>query len=415
MTQTAIAYVSIERLKVTRTQEGKMNGLPKEPGKTHEWKMKLDVNGQVQWWYREGIKTGGEYKVDRSFPFVPLIDGKLTITISGAEQDLIVDTTLSSRTLTLTPAVDCPYGVHHVWVTSESSGYYGTPPFVAEEGLGDEGGFDFRISIHPVGKSVDDAGHDYAVLIHDRDIDQGYWVSGMEKFTQTIDEWRDAGLRLSRIATCETYPGQPSFSDVVERTYIGVFEAGNTNMPFWELGIDDFKAKIDEHWKRDNIRPTDIYAYFDSGTAMIGGTFDTGNRTELVVLPRADFEKECQTRGDAGQGLIALDSYHDGRQRWFAGLFEHGIGKSMLLLGAVERDFRNTDNDLYEAGWRAIDFCTYNEGGTQIFNAVWRPGTYQTWLVLEPDWSHLVSRIDYNWRQHRQVVAIDAWSAGAAD
>src|ERR1043165_3630353 len=117
MTQTNIAYVSVERLKVTRTQEGKMTGLPQEPGKTHEWRMKINVNGQVQWWENDEIAAGGEYKVNCSFPVVPLIGGKLTISISGSEQDLIVDTALSSRSLTLTPAVDCPYGVHHIWVT----------------------------------------------------------------------------------------------------------------------------------------------------------------------------------------------------------------------------------------------------------------------------------------------------------
>src|SRR5690349_7427240 len=102
-----------------------MTGLPGEPGKTHEWHMQSKVNGQVQWWDNDQIQTGGEYKVNRAFPFVPLIDGKLSISIGGWEQDLIVDTTLSSRSLTLTPAVDCPYGVHHQWITSYSSGYYG--------------------------------------------------------------------------------------------------------------------------------------------------------------------------------------------------------------------------------------------------------------------------------------------------
>jgi hypothetical protein len=415
MTQTNYAYVAIERLKVTKTQEGKMTGLPKEPGKTHEWRMTIKVNGQIQWWGSDDIKTGGDYKVNCVFPFVPLIDGKLTIAITGEEQDLLADTTLSGRSLTLTPAVDCPYGVHHIWVTSYSSGYYGTPPFVAEESYGTEGGFDFRISIHPLGKSVENAPHDYAVLIHDRDVDQGYWVSGMESFTKTIDEWRGAGLRLSRIATCETNPGQPSFSDVVERTYIGVFEAGRTDMPFWELGLDDFKAKIEEHWKVDKIRPTDIYAYFDKGWTMVGGTFDKGNRTELVALPRAEFEREAAARGEAGQGLIAIDSYSDGRRRWFVGLFEHGIGKSMPALALTEREFRSQDHDLNNASWRVTDFCTYNDGGTQIFNAVWRKGDYQTWLTLEPDWSHLASRVSYNWGRHRQVVGIDSWSAAAAD
>lgn len=413
MTQTNIAYVAIERLKVTKTQEGTSGtGLPREMG-THEWHMQIIVNGQTQWWDRHGIETGGEYKVDRVFSFVPLIDGKLSIYIGGWEQDTLGDTELSSRSLTVTPAQDCPYGVHRLWVTSYSSGYYG--PFIADEGFGLEGGFDFRISITPVGKRIEDSAHDYAVLIHDRNVDQGYWVAGMESFTKTIDEWRGAGLRLSRIATCETNPGQPSFSDVVERTYIGAFEAGNTNMPFWELGLDDFKNKIDEHWKVDKIRPTDIYAYYAKGTAMIGGTYDKGNRTELVALPRAEFEKECASRADAGQGLIALDSYSDGRQRWFVGLFEHGIGKSIPALGATERDFRNTDHDLYKDGWRVIDFCTYNDGGTQIFNAVWRKGDFRTWLTLEPDWANLVSRVNYNWGQNRQVVAIDSWSTAAAD
>jgi len=412
MTQTNIAYVAIERLKVTKTQEGIITGLPKEMG-THEWHMQIIVNGQTQWWDRHGIKTGGEYSVKRYFPYVPLEDGKLLIYIGGWEQDTLGDTELSSRSIVITPAEDCPYGVHRVWVTSRGSGYYG--PFIADEGMASEGGFDFRISIYPVGKRQAEERRDYAALIHDRNIDQGYWVSGWDSFTKQIDEWRGAGLRLSRIASSESNPGQPSFSDKVERTYIGVFEKGNTRMPFWELPLDQFKAKVDEHWKVDKIRPTDIYAYFDKGTAWVGATFDKGNRTEVVALPRAEFERDYASRTDAGQGLIAVDSYSDGRQRWFVGLYEHGIGKSILWVGAGERPFRAKDSEFYQAGWRLIDFCTYNEGGAQVFNGLWRQGDYRTWLTIEPDWSHLVSRINFNWSQNRQVVAIDSWSSNATD
>ena len=34
-------------------------------------------------WDKDGIKTGGNYKVGLNYPFVPLIDGKLTIDIEG--------------------------------------------------------------------------------------------------------------------------------------------------------------------------------------------------------------------------------------------------------------------------------------------------------------------------------------------
>ncbi|WP_439495560.1 hypothetical protein [Bosea sp. (in: a-proteobacteria)] len=410
MVQTNIAYVRIERLKVTRTQEGINTGLPKEMG-THEWHMKMTVNGQTQWWTRHGIETGGEYKVGLDYLYVPLIDGKLHISISGWEQDTFGDTELSSRSLTLTPAEDCPYGVNRAWVTSYSSGYYGQ--FIAEEGMASEGGFDFRITIQPIGKRLED-NRQYAVLIRDREVYQGYWVSGWDAFTKNIDDWRKEGLRLSRIASCEAAPGQPSFSSRIERTYIGVFEAGDTGMPFWELDRYAFAAKILE-LRRDGIRPTDIYAFQGNGTVIVGGTFDRGGDTDLVVEPRAAFEKEWQSRSEAGQGLISLDSFSDGRQRWFAGLFEHGIGNSALWVADDERGFRAKDAEWKADGWRLIDICTYNEGGSQRFSGVWRRGARRTWLELEPDWGHLVGRIDFNWGLNREIVAIDSWSSAASD
>lgn len=412
MPKSEIAYVKIERIRVTRTQEGVMTGLPKEMG-THEWHMRLEVNGQVQWWDRHGIKTGGEYTVGRIFPSVPLNGGKLKIKISGWEQDTFGDTELRNRTLTLTPEQDCPNGATSAWVTSVSSSSYGT--FTAEEGGGIEGDFDFRVTILPVGKRLDDSRSSYAVLVRDkRNGGQAYHVAGWDGFTSQIDTLRKQGLRLSRIASAEARPGQPSFSDQVERTFLGVFEDGRTDMPFWLLDEGGFRGRQAE-LARQGIRATDIFAYHENGTTMVGGTFDRGSPTELVVLPRAAFEAEWAKRAQ-GQGLIALDSFAARGERWFAGLFEQGAsGPAALWVGADERDFRRQDNEFRDGGLRLIDFCTYNQGGTQIFNGVWSKGDRQTWLVLEPDWPHLTSRIDFNWSMGREIVAIDWWSSGSSD
>lgn len=414
MTQTNLAYVSVERIRVTRTQEGINTGLPKEMG-THEWHMYITVNGQVQWWTRHGIETGGEYRVAKTFPLVPLDDGKLKIHIGGWEQDTFGDTELSSRTLTITPAEDCPYGVQGAWVTSYSSSYYGQ--FIAQEGMQSEGGYDFRVSIHPVGGREDEATQQYAMLFREDTVYNEYYVAGWDDFTKQIDARRGAGRRLGRIAVCEANPERPSFSDQVERTYLGVFEPGDTGMPFWELDKDNFVNKVDEHWKVDQIRPTDIYAYWrEDGWAMIGATFDRGeNRTEVVAEPRDVFLRQFDARSRSGQGLIAIDSYFDGKDRWFVGLFEHGIGASILWADAEERFIRAKDALHRSDGWRMVDLCSYNDGGTPRFNVIWRPGTKQTWFGTAYGWDHLTNYVSFYWEKKRQLVCLDSWSSAATD
>lgn len=413
MPKSEVAYVSIERLSVTRTQEGVQTGLPKEMG-THEWHMRIEVNGQVQWWTRHGIETGGQYAVGKTFPAVPLANGKLTIRIRGWEQDTFGDTPLRGRTLTLRPEDDCPHGVTGAWVTSVSSSYYGT--FIAEESEGVEGGFDFRVTILPVGKTLDSSRGSYALLVRSgRDTGQAYHVAGWDGFTKQIDALRERGLRLSRIASAEARPGQPSFSDLVERTFLGVFEGGRTDMPFWLLDEAGFRSRQAE-LSRQGIRATDIFAYHEHGTTMIGGAFDiSDNDTELVVQPRRAFEEEWGKRSQS-QRLIAIDSFSMRGERWFAGLYENGAsGPSGLWVGADERAFRQKDSEFRSAGLRLFDFCTYNEGGTQMLNGIWGRDERQTWLMLESGWDALTSRIDFNWSMGREIVAIDQWSSGASD
>ena len=67
MPKSEVAYVSIERLSVTRTQEGVQTGLPKEMG-THEWHMRIEVNGQVNGGPDTESRPAGSMRSARPFP-----------------------------------------------------------------------------------------------------------------------------------------------------------------------------------------------------------------------------------------------------------------------------------------------------------------------------------------------------------
>lgn len=413
--QTDLATVTIERLRVTKTQEGTLTGIPREMG-THEWHLKIVVNGQTQWWTRDGIETGGEYDVSRTFPLVPLDNDKLNIFIHGWEQDTFGDTELSSRSLTLTPAEDCPYGANGAWVTSYSSSSYGQ--FIAEEGMESEGGFDFRVSIRPLAAGKEDVVESYSLLLRDRPVYNEYFEAGWDAFTKQIDVWRNHGRRLSRISSCEADPARPSFSRAVERIYMGVFEPGDTGMPFWELDEKNFAAKLDEHWKVDQIRPTDIYAYRKpDGWVMLGASFDKGeNRTELLVANRERFVRDFSSRSEQGQGLISIDSYFDEKERVFVGLFEHGIGASILWLDANETEIRSKDAQQRLEGWRMIDLTSFNAGDSPRYNAIWRlDDKADTFFGTAYGWDHLTSYVSFYREKQWQLVAFDKWSSAAKD
>nr|WP_246367647.1 hypothetical protein [Aurantimonas endophytica] len=142
---------------------------------------------------------------------------------------------------------------------------------------------------------------------------------------------------------------------------------------------------------------------------MIGGTFEPGEPTRLAVAPRDEFEREWVERAKGGERLIAIDTYHDGRQRWLVGLYEKGSGNALRVgerLGSFEA--RKAEYDA--RGYHLVDICVYNEGGEMRVCGVWTEKGPASRIFRAQSWNELVDRIDIATANDWHIAAIDTWS-----
>jgi hypothetical protein len=225
-------------------------------------------------------------------------------------------------------------------------------------------------------------------------------------FTKNQDRWFREGWRLRRVSTHLTGPSVPRFADTAARTFMGVYTEGTGRWEFWLMPLAAFTTKYNE------LRKINIYCYRENDTVMLGGSFSgDGAPTELVVLPEEKFVNDGATRNVNGQNLVSIDTYHDGRMRWFVGLFEKGDYKQEFKPSLSWTDFLHSRNDLIKLNFRVEDYCLHNDGGQVRISTVWREGYIpQEWLLREKGLADLESRVNFNISMGRQILNLDSWA-----
>ena len=405
MAFTNVASVAIERLIVhdaaATEPAGKLGG---EPGDTSEWLLRIEVNGQVIWWQHSGIANIHEYSLNKNFPSVPLIDGNLTMKITGYEQDTFGDTKLNGYKLTVRPGDEFPYGASGLWVNGGAHGGYD-----AEYLGGKEGAYGWRFSVQPIVRDNVEEARRYVAVVREGSAYAGYWVSDWNGFTSNHDVWKSEGLYLARVAASEADPARASFSPDVSRTFLGVYGSGTGNSPFWLLEREAFRLKVDEH-AREGLQLIDVFSYWEDGHAMLGGTFGSGATTDLVVAPRFEFERDWAERRRSRHRLIALDTYHDGRERFLVGVYERSGGDNVLRVAESLDTFKARKAELDAAGFRLVDICTFNEGHELRLCGIWHQEGPPSHLITAASWEQLVARLDAVVARKWHIAALDTWS-----
>jgi hypothetical protein len=412
MAITSIARVTIHRIRISDA-----HSVAGEPGSTAEWNLAFFVNGQfklkrIDVPLSAGLISPG-FDVELDFNFVvPLLAGKVIIRVFGDEID---DTTANDKISPIQrihrPAEEFPLGAG--WISSSVYNLLegdGDDWFPYEPGTETIGGYTIWYSIMPFAADWEDK-REYFPLIRTGPSPHRWYVHDWEGFTKNQDAWFRQGWRLRRVSTHLTGPSVPRFADTAARTFMGIYTEGTGRWEFWLMPLADFTTKYHD-LRKLNIRCDDIYCYRENDTVMLGGSFSgDGPLTELVVLPEEKFVRDRETRKANGQCLVSIDTYHDGRMRWFVGLFEKGGYKQAFKPSLRWNDFLHSRNELTKLNFRVEDYCLHNDGGEVRISTVWREGYIrQEWLLREKGLLDLETRVNYNVAMGRHILSLDSWA-----
>lgn len=419
MTVTNLARVIIHQIRVDDA-----HSVAGEPGSFAEWNLVFAVNGQLAFWRQDvplsaGLIGPGSNIYPLSMNFVvPLLNGQVSIRISGDEIDdwPNPDDKIEAMEVLRTPAEEFPLGA--VWQSASVSdllganGTTGWSPYPRDTET--IGGYTIWYSITPVAADGWDDTRQYIPLFREGWLDGNGWsVNDWTGFTKNHDDWIAQGLRLRRVSTCLSDANQPRFADTNSRTFMGIYSAGSGPWQFWLMDEHNFTNKYNDLSKQ-KIRCDDIFCYRENGQTMLGGTFSgDGEPTELVLLPGEKFEVDWRQRRDNRQRLVSIDTFHDGKMRWYVGLYESGDYDQLISLRDTWKDLIDRKGGLREKGLRIEDYAAYNEGGELLLCAIWNSlpkDSGQDWIMQEDSFSNLESRIDFNWSLGRHIQGLDSWA-----
>lgn len=416
MTVTNLAKVTIHRIKVIDA-----HSIAGEPGNYAEWKVTFLINGIFRKVKRfDAAWFGGfrhlETDVNIDFTVIaPLINGQVVIQVFGEEID---DTTANDKLTPLQkthrPAEEFPLGASWLMATVRNLDSEPHEPFFPyKKGTETIGGYTIYYSIEPQGETVDDDRRTYYPLIRAGSRYCAWQVHNWEAFTSTQDAWSAEGLRLTRISTHLNDATSPRFAETSSRAFMGIYQEGRGFWNFWLFDAANFRAKFDQ-LRKAQIRCNDIFCYREGDTVMIGGVFsDDGPDTQVFIDLSLDQLRAMNLEMNRlDWSMIALDTYHNGKEQSFVALFEERNHPTLLANNLSYGDLNAKSNELAPKGLFLDDYCIHNDDGKAVFNALFRAmPEVQDWLTEDKGFSNLESRLDYNFRRERHIANLDSWSS----
>jgi len=187
-----------------------------------------------------------------------------------------------------------------------------------------------------------------------------------------------------------------TFNAIAQKYYTGVWRSGTKGYYLWSgVSWTDFSKKWADLGKQ-NLRLINIKTYTVGSTRYFGGIWEEG--TDGYVLTPAGlnwtaFAKFWDDNSKAGQRLINVETYVDGGQLRFLGVFRAGSGGYMLTpLGLDWTAFAKFWDDNSKLGQRLINIESYMHNGKRCYLGVFRAGSGG--YVLSPngkDWNEFVT------------------------
>lgn len=163
----------------------------------------------------------------------------------------------------------------------------------------------------------------------------------------------------------------------------GICRSGNwANVYMTGLTLNAFSQQVQKLFDQKGLRLEDIDTYIEDGKVKWAGISRSGDWANRFIagLNFADFAKESQKLFDQqGLRLIDVESYVEGGQLKWAGVFRSGDWASRFTAGQNQADFvKQTQTFFDKEGLRLADMLTYVENGVRKWAGIYRSG----------DWAH---------------------------
>lgn len=158
------------------------------------------------------------------------------------------------------------------------------------------------------------------------------------------------------------------------------------------MGLDEAAFLAEAKKLADKgVHPTDVETWTQGGQRIWGGVFRSGPDTSLIVagLEGDAFLKRWEKlNNDEEMRLVDLEVYQDKGKLRFAGAFRNGTEDSSLWVGQDRDPFKIKWQQLVNGGLRLVDLEVYKgSSGKNVYAGVFldAPGSYGMWTAVTWD------------------------------
>ncbi|HEX7182544.1 MAG TPA: hypothetical protein VF756_11930 [Thermoanaerobaculia bacterium] len=223
----------------------------------------------------------------------------------------------------------------------------------------------------------------------DYSLDLGNDAQGAVRVSFTIDSLEVAAAPVASRASSKKAASKEA------RQYLGVYgEKPEGHAVVMGLPWDAFKARVDQ-FAAAGPKLVYLQTWDDGGQLLWAGIFRTMKEKQQIVtgLDWDAFIAEYKKQSEQGMVLADLEIYGKSVKDYrFAGVFHEGAEQNPVWIGQSREEILGKVMELSGKGMRLVDMEAYKAGDRVLYTAVFRPGHGSYGLWTELDWDAFTSK-----------------------
>lgn len=229
-------------------------------------------------------------------------------------------------------------------------------------------------------------------------------LAGWQAFELKWNELSKDGFRLDEIDT---------YVENGKRQFLGVFKRGGGAHALWH--VDSwalFDAKQKEFYKA-GLRLVDIATYEAGGKTHYIGAFRAGSAWQRVENASSLFELALASNAYSslwGLELVDIEflqsAPYSGSSGEFIGVYRASNAKTRMVTAGSYAEFADKWREQHKLGMRLVDVETYRDGTQRFYAGLFRPGTGSSGLELVTGYQKLFQSAEKHGQQGRRLVDV---------